>query len=141
MNAPYAANSMKNHQEYVVNNAFLVTPFPPSFDPLTTKTTLCFGSNQHCSLCFPCYNLFLQQKAKTWQQHKISRYLDTVAAINLSLEAQYKDEDRLLNDELISMRGENMFSSFYDAINASKEYHQKFPNIAGSDYQAKVVEE
>ena len=124
-----------------MNNAFLVTPFPPSFDPLTTKTTLCFGSNQHCSLCFPCYNLFLQQKAKTWQQHKISRYLDTVAAINLSLEAQYKDEDRLLNDELISMRGENMFSSFYDAINASKEYHQKFPNIAGSDYQAKVVEE
>jgi splicing factor 3A subunit 3 len=33
-----------------------------------------------------------------------------------------------------------MFSSFYDALNATREYHMKFPN-ASSDYIPKVIQE
>lgn len=83
----------------------------------------------------------LQQKAKTWQQHKISQYVDKVVALNSTLEGLYEDGDRLLRDELASIRGANMFGSFYDSLNASREYHQKFSTISASDYQAKIVDD
>ena len=40
-----------------------------------------------------------------------------------------QDEDNLLKDELMSMKGENMFNSFYKKLQATKEYHQKYPSI------------
>ena len=39
-----------------------------------------------------------------------------------------QDEDNLLKDELMSMKGENMFNSFYKKLH-NKEYHQKYPSI------------
>ena len=39
------------------------------------------------------------------------------------------DKDNLLKDELMAMKGEDMFNSFYKAIQATKEYHQKYPNL------------
>ena len=60
----------------------------------------------------------------------------------MALEAQYADADGLLRDELMSIRGTNMFSSFYDSLNAAREYHQKFPATTSSGNSApKVVDE
>lgn len=81
-----------------------------------------------------------QQKAKVVQEHKISQYLDHILLLNKELEKQYADSDDLLKEELATMRGLNMFGSFYDTLNATREYHQKFPN-AGHAHQARVVEE
>ena len=56
------------------------------------------------------------------------------------MESQYGDNDGLLKEELASIRGPNMFSSFYDALNATREYHQKFPNSSPA-YQPEVNRE
>jgi splicing factor 3A subunit 3 len=66
--------------------------------------------------------------------------LDHIVDLNKELEGQFSDSDGLLKEELASMRGPNMFGSFYDTLNSTREYHQKFPN-AGVAYQARVVEE
>jgi splicing factor 3A subunit 3 len=58
----------------------------------------------------------------------------------MDLEVQYDDKDGILKEELGSMRGANMFSSFYDALNATREYHLRFPH-ASADYIPKVVQD
>ena len=86
------------------------------------------------------YHHVFQQKAKTNQQHKISNLLNHLANANKDLELQYDDKDGLLKEDVNSIRGQNMFSSFYEVLNSTREYHQKFPN-ASVDYHAKIVEE
>lgn len=41
----------------------------------------------------------------------------------------YQDEKNAMKDELASMRGPNMFSSFYGTLKNINEYHHKYPNI------------
>jgi splicing factor 3A subunit 3 len=68
------------------------------------------------------------QKAKTWQQHKISNILNDLVGCNKEILDQYADSDGLMKEELESLKGKNMFSSFYEAVNATREYHQRFPD-------------
>ncbi len=39
------------------------------------------------------------------------------------------DTDDVLKDEIASMRGSQMFASFYEQLNLIRDYHQKFPNL------------
>ena len=59
---------------------------------------------------------------------------------NRDLELQYQDKDGILKDDVSAIRGQNMFSSFYEVLNSTREYHGKFPNAAVG-YHAKVIEE
>ena len=81
---------------------------------------------------------FLQQKAKTHQQHKMSNLLNHLVAANRDLDLQYQDKDGILKDDVAAIRGSNMFSSFYEILNSTREYHQKFPN-ASVGYHAKII--
>lgn len=73
------------------------------------------------------------QKAKTWQQNKIAKLLDAMTTANGALLASYEDKDDILKEELSTIRGPQMFTSFYEALNATREYHQKFPNLPVND--------
>lgn len=70
---------------------------------------------------------FVKQKAKTWQQHKIAKLLEGCTSSYQELKSRYADKDELLKDELQSMRGASMFNTFYETLNATREYHQRFP--------------
>jgi hypothetical protein len=54
-----------------------------------------------------------QQKAKTNQQHKMSKILHHLSTANADLEVQYGDKDGLLKEDLAAIRGSNMFHSFF----------------------------
>ena len=64
------------------------------------------------------------------QQHKISKILDLLTEKSQELSKMYQDDDNLLSDELQLMRSGNpgMFSTFYETLNSTKEYHQRFPD-------------
>lgn len=61
------------------------------------------------------------------QQHKVSILLDGMVDRSKDLLKMYDDEDGLLGEELESMKGDAMFSSFYASLNTTREYHQRFP--------------
>ena len=64
------------------------------------------------------------------QKHKISKILDLLTEKSQELSKMYQDDDNLLSDELQLMRSGNpgMFSTFYETLNSTKEYHQRFPD-------------
>jgi splicing factor 3A subunit 3 len=70
----------------------------------------------------------------------MSSLLNHLVNANKELELQYEDKDGLLKEDVSAIRGQNMFSSFYEVLNSTREYHQKFPNAAVG-YHAKVIEE
>lgn len=70
----------------------------------------------------------------------MSSLLNHLVNANKDLELQYEDKDGLLKEDVSAIRGQNMFSSFYEVLNSTREYHQKFPNAAVG-YHAKVIEE
>jgi splicing factor 3A subunit 3 len=72
------------------------------------------------------------QKPKVWQQHRLKQLLDGIVENNNTLDELYKDVDMTLQEELQLMSGSNMVS-FYDALNASKQYYQSFPNSVQND--------
>lgn len=46
-----------------------------------------------------------------------------------------------MKDELASMRGSNMFSSFYGTLKNINEYHHKYPNILNIDSESPTIPE
>ena len=49
--------------------------------------------------------------------------------INEELHSIYEDKDGLLKEELQGMRGNNIFNAFYENLKATREYHNRFPNL------------
>jgi len=72
------------------------------------------------------------QKAKVQQQHAVSLLLDEIITKNTELKGLYEDQDGLLKEELAVVGGPNIFDSFYEALNATREYHTKFPDAPSS---------
>lgn len=72
--------------------------------------------------------LLLQQKAKTWQQHTIANVGNAMAESYRELTDIYEDKDGLMAMDLESMKGANMFSSFYETLKNVSEYNHKFPD-------------
>jgi splicing factor 3A subunit 3 len=72
------------------------------------------------------------QKAKVQQQHAVSHLIDEILAKNVELQELYADKDGLLREELSAASGPNSFDSFYEALNATREYHAKFPDAPSS---------
>lgn len=62
-----------------------------------------------------------------WQQHKISKMLDAMCQAETELQNIYDDKDGVMKEELDSMRGTKMFSSFYETLKRANEYDQRFP--------------
>lgn len=69
------------------------------------------------------------QKAKTWHQHEISNFLDVISKLNTELDEIYEDKDDQMKEELQTMRGQNIFSSFYETLKSTREYHSRFPHL------------
>ena len=67
------------------------------------------------------------QKSKVWQQHKVDLLAEGIVADSAlvlpSLDASS------LKAELDSMRGPNMFSSFYEKVKETREYYVRFPHL------------
>lgn len=72
------------------------------------------------------------QKAKVLQQHKIAHLVNEMILANSQLKSLYADENGAFNEEITSMRGPQMFGSFYEALNSTRDYHQRFPNLQSS---------
>eukprot|EP01035_Chromulina_nebulosa_P040527 gene40527-54798_t len=68
------------------------------------------------------------QKAKVDQQHRVKILVSKLVSVNEELLKLYEDKDFSLKDELSSMRGPQMFGSFYEALGSTREYYYKFPN-------------
>ena len=68
------------------------------------------------------------QKAKVSQQHAVSQLVDEIVTKNSELKRLYEDCDGLLKEELAVVGGPNMFNSYYDALNATRAYHSRFPS-------------
>jgi splicing factor 3A subunit 3 len=67
------------------------------------------------------------QKSKVWQQHKVNLLAEGIVADSeLALPSL---ETSALKTELDSMRGPNMFSSFYEKIKETREYYVRFPHL------------
>jgi hypothetical protein len=81
---------------------------------------------------------FLQQKAKTYQQHQVNYLLNSIAEIEENLITIYQDQNNAMKDELNSMRGANMFGSFYGTLKNMNEYHHKYPNAPSEGAQVTV---
>ncbi len=63
-----------------------------------------------------------------WQQHEINNILEKSTASQKQLSEIYQDADGIMKAELSSMRGANMFSSFYETIKNAGEYSRRFPD-------------
>lgn len=75
----------------------------------------------------------LQQKAKTWQQHTIANVGTAMAESYKELIDIYEDKDGLMQADLESMKGANMFSSFYETLKNVSEYNHKFPEMSSGN--------
>jgi len=62
------------------------------------------------------------------QQHSIKKCVDVITNTNKELKILYADKDKILQDELMSLRGNNMFKSFYENLNNIREHHVKYPS-------------
>lgn len=58
--------------------------------------------------------------------------VNKIVNANQELMKIYVDSESLLLDEVKSIRGSEMFTSFYSSLNAAREYHQKHPSAAVS---------
>lgn len=81
-----------------------------------------------------------QQKAKSYQQHKVAKLVDGIVSTNKNLKEQFDDKDGLFKEELANMKGSNMFNSFYATVNSTREYHQRFPVIPSTDPLRSITE-
>jgi splicing factor 3A subunit 3 len=70
----------------------------------------------------------------------VSKLLDAMTDCNTQLCKLYADDDGQLKEELTSMRGSNMFTSFYASVNATREYHQKFPNTVPNNAMQSITD-
>mgnify|MGYP003386391192 CR=1 FL=1 len=62
------------------------------------------------------------------QQHKISKYVDNITYYNADLDRLYKDEDGKMTEEIETMKGDDMFSSFYDKLKSTQEFYARYPD-------------
>ena len=65
--------------------------------------------------------------------------VDKLVEINKDLLTLYDDNDSLLKEELSNMRGSQMFGSFYDNLNKTREYYQKFAPVSKTIQSSDIV--
>eukprot|EP01041_Mallomonas_annulata_P008834 gene8834-18296_t len=100
----------------------------------STLLELARNNHETAELCEQAITVLLDKKpqglkAKTWHQHEMSILLDFISKTNKELDVIYEDKDGLMKEEVQSMRGTNIFSSFYETLKSTREYHNKFPNL------------
>lgn len=72
----------------------------------------------------------LKQEAKTHkekllQSHRVRRMLDTMQQRSKRLVEIYDDRDYSRREDIASLRGENVFSNFYDRLKELRDYHRR----------------
>ena len=67
------------------------------------------------------------QKSKIIQQHTISTHVNNIMYYNKDVESVYLDEDEKMKLELETMKGDNMFSTFYEKLKSTQEFYIRNP--------------
>jgi splicing factor 3A subunit 3 len=62
------------------------------------------------------------------QQHKISKHVNNITYYNGELERLYKDEDGKMAEEIQAMKGDTVFTSFYDKLQSTQEFYARYPD-------------
>jgi len=74
-------------------------------------------------------------KENVFQTHRVHKYLDGIQDSAKKLASTYEDKDGARREELTAITGQgpNIFSTFYDRLRETKEYHRKFPEAGKKD--------
>lgn len=67
------------------------------------------------------------------QGHRVNNLINCVVTSSHEAIGLYQDTDGLLKEELASMTGPSMFTSFYDRLKDIRTYHRNYPHRAVSD--------
>lgn len=65
-------------------------------------------------------------KEKLLQGYRVRQMLDTLQQRAKSLTTVYDDADGARKQEIASLRGDNVFSNFYDRLKDTRDYHRRF---------------
>ena len=65
-------------------------------------------------------------KEKLLQGYRVRQMLDTLQQRAKSLTSVYGDADGARKQEIASLRGDNVFSNFYDRLKDTRDYHRRF---------------
>ncbi|ETW05999.1 hypothetical protein H310_03618 [Aphanomyces invadans] len=68
-------------------------------------------------------------RARVLHGHKVSNLLDCVTVRSADALKLYKDEEGTLKEEIDTMHGRTIFTSFYDQLKAMRDFHRKYTNI------------
>uniref|UniRef100_K3X6A8 C2H2-type domain-containing protein n=1 Tax=Globisporangium ultimum (strain ATCC 200006 / CBS 805.95 / DAOM BR144) TaxID=431595 RepID=K3X6A8_GLOUD len=64
--------------------------------------------------------------------HKVSNLLDQVVQHSAHVKELYDDKDKTFEEEIESMRGRAVFTSFYEQLKGIRTFHRKYPNTVVS---------
>jgi len=65
-------------------------------------------------------------KEKLMQGYRVRQMLDTLQQRAKGLAGIYEDADGARKQEIISLRGDDVFSNFYDRLKYTRDYHRRF---------------
>ncbi|KAG9410190.1 hypothetical protein AC1031_018220 [Aphanomyces cochlioides] len=68
-------------------------------------------------------------RARVLHGHKISALLDCVTVRSQETLKLYKDEEGTMKEEIDTMHGRTIFTSFYDQLKGIRDFHRKYPNV------------
>ena len=68
-------------------------------------------------------------KDKLLQGYKVRQMLDTLQQRATSLTSIYDDADGARKQEIAALRGDNVFSNFYDRLKDTRDYHRRFGGV------------
>ena len=68
-------------------------------------------------------------KERLAQGHRVRAMLDRLQEQAAKLVAIYEDADGVRKEEVASLRGDNMFTAFYERLGELKDYHARFPDL------------
>ncbi|KAK9838337.1 hypothetical protein WJX81_005551 [Elliptochloris bilobata] len=70
------------------------------------------------------------------QGHRVRKMLDQIKAQAEKLTRIYADEDDVRKEEIAALRGENMYSAFYERLKDVRDYHRRYPYLEVSEVEA-----
>ncbi|KAK9814485.1 hypothetical protein WJX72_006646 [[Myrmecia] bisecta] len=68
-------------------------------------------------------------KERLYQNHRVRAKLDQMQTLATRLAQVYHDDDGARKEEIAALRGENMYSTFYDRLKEVRDYHRRHPTL------------
>ena len=110
-------------------------------DPSTTKLKRAdeVARDQVWEHCKPCCRCAAHGVSWVSCPQVVATLLDAHRTRCSQLSSLYEDNDGARRDEIASMSGSTVFSSFYDQLKNVREYHRKFPAQPVTENQEQVL--